>query len=156
MIKFTRFFLVLSLLFGGFIVPSHAAALLYYQKGPRLIDGSQLNLMVDVVNAMSGNGGTLQPITGTTGTFSGALTAASDTVTGTLTARSATATPAAAAAVPALSFGSAGIAVYWGTGAPTISAAKGSLYIQTDGNSTSTRLYINNGTTTWIAITTAS
>lgn len=152
--KIYRFLLVLSMLLG-FIAPSHAAALLYYQKGPRLIDGSQLNLMVDVVNGLSGNG-TAGPVTGTTGTFTGALTAASDTVTGTLTARSATATPAAASAVAALSFGSAGIAVYWGTGAPTISAAKGSLYIQTDGNSTSTRLYINNGTTNWVAITTAS
>lgn len=28
----------------------------YYQPGPRLIDGTQLNLMVDVVNTLSGNG----------------------------------------------------------------------------------------------------
>ncbi len=85
-----------------------------------------------------------------------AVTGVSESVTGLLTARSATATPAAASAVPALSFGSDAIGVYWGTGAPSISAAKGSLYIQTDGSSSSTRLFINNGTTNWVAVTTAS
>lgn len=43
-----------------------------------------------------------------------------------------------------------------GAGAPTASAIKGSLYSRTDGSSASTRLYINNGTTTWVAVTTAS
>jgi hypothetical protein len=43
-----------------------------------------------------------------------------------------------------------------GTGAPTFSATKGSLYLNLTGSSTSTRLYVNNGTTTWIAVTTAS
>lgn len=43
-----------------------------------------------------------------------------------------------------------------GTGAPTFSAIKGTLYINLTGSSTSTRLYVNNGTTTWIAVTTAS
>jgi hypothetical protein len=47
--------------------------------------------------------------------------------------------------------------IYSGTGAPTISAAQGSLYLRTDGSSTSTRAYINtNGSTTWTAITTAA
>jgi len=43
-----------------------------------------------------------------------------------------------------------------GTGAPTFSATKGSLYLNLTGSSTSTRLFVNNGTTTWIAVTTAS
>lgn len=43
-----------------------------------------------------------------------------------------------------------------GTGVPTFSATKGSLYLNLTGSSTSTRLYVNNGTTTWIAVTTAS
>ncbi len=55
-----------------------------------------------------------------------------------------------------LDFGTTGIGLYFGSGAPTISAVKGSLYVRTDGSSSSTRLYINNGTTTWVAITTAS
>lgn len=52
--------------------------------------------------------------------------------------------------------GGNGIGLYIGSGAPTISAIKGSLYIRTDGSSSSTRLYVNNGTTTWVAVTTAS
>lgn len=43
-----------------------------------------------------------------------------------------------------------------GTGTPTFSAVKGTLYINLTGSSTSTRLFVNNGTTTWIAVTTAS
>lgn len=47
--------------------------------------------------------------------------------------------------------------VYWGSGAPSASAAKGSLYIRTDGSSTSTRMYINtDGATTWTNVTTAA
>jgi hypothetical protein len=52
--------------------------------------------------------------------------------------------------------GGNGIGVYIGSGAPTVSAIKGSLYIRTDGSSSSTRLYVNDGTTTWVAVTTAS
>lgn len=55
-----------------------------------------------------------------------------------------------------LDFGTTSIGLYFGSGAPTISATKGSLYTRTDGSSTSTRLYVNNGTTNWVAVTTAS
>lgn len=82
---------------------------------------------------------------------------ASASVIGTITTRSATATPAAASAVSALAFGSAGITLTWGTGAPSQTQPKGSLYIRTDGSSTSTRLYINtDGATTWTNVTTAA
>lgn len=43
-----------------------------------------------------------------------------------------------------------------GTGTPTFSAVKGSLYLNLTGSTSATRLYVNNGTTTWIAVTTAS
>lgn len=44
-----------------------------------------------------------------------------------------------------------------GSGAPTISAAKGSLYLRTDGSSTSTRMYVNtDGGTTWTNLVTAA
>jgi hypothetical protein len=47
--------------------------------------------------------------------------------------------------------------LYAGSGAPTVSAPKGSLYLRSDGSSTSTRAYINtDGATTWTAITTAA
>ena len=47
--------------------------------------------------------------------------------------------------------------IYSGAGAPTFAAGQGSLYLRTDGSSTSTRAYINTtGSTTWTAITTAA
>lgn len=50
-----------------------------------------------------------------------------------------------------------GIGISAGTGAPTASASKGSLYIRTDGSSSSTRIYVNtDGATTWTNVTTAA
>lgn len=47
--------------------------------------------------------------------------------------------------------------IFFGSGVPTLSAAQGSLYIRTDGSSTSTRLYVNsNNTTGWTNVTTAA
>jgi hypothetical protein len=47
--------------------------------------------------------------------------------------------------------------IFFGSGAPTLSAAQGSLYLRSDGSSTSTRLYVNtNGSTTWTNVTTAA
>ena len=49
------------------------------------------------------------------------------------------------------------LGVFFGSGAPTLSAAQGSLYLRTDGSSTSTRMYVNtNGSTTWTAVTTVA
>jgi len=56
-----------------------------------------------------------------------------------------------------INLGSTGISLVVGSGAPTLSAPKGSLYLRTDGSSTSTRAYVNtDGGTTWTSITTAS
>lgn len=45
--------------------------------------------------------------------------------------------------------------IYFGSGAPTLSAAQGSLYLRSDGSSTTTRMYVNtNGSTTWTAVST--
>jgi len=217
----------------------NAAALSKYQPGFRLVDGSQLNLMVAAVNNLTGNG-TAGPVTATSlsytttltgisanaaclsvgpagntnpslrvvcstasaatglqvtsaaaaggvalatissgtnenltidakgsgtvtinGTGTGnivmgrAVTGVSTSLTGGFTAYSGTATPAAASAVAALTMGSAGITLTWGTGTPSIAAPQGSIYIQTDGSSSSTRLFVR-GSSTWIAVTTAS
>jgi len=52
---------------------------------------------------------------------------------------------------------SLGVGISAGTGAPSYTAKQGSLYIRTDGSSTSTRMYINtDGATTWTSITTAA
>jgi hypothetical protein len=51
----------------------------------------------------------------------------------------------------------ANFGVFFGSGAPTLSAAQGSLYIRSDGSATNNRAYINtNGSATWTAITTAA
>jgi hypothetical protein len=74
----------------------------------------------------------------------------------TYTAQSGQATTAGGGAA-ALLMGAGAFGVYFGSGAPTISAAQGSLYIRSDGSSTSTRLYVNsNGTTGWTSVTTAA
>lgn len=44
-----------------------------------------------------------------------------------------------------------------GSGQPSHSAPKGTLYLRLDGSSSSTRAYINSdGATSWVAVTTAS
>ena len=76
-------------------------------------------------------------------------------VTGYTQSNSATATPAGGAVNTGYFLGSAAIGIYFGSGAPTVSAAQGSLYIRTDGGA-NTRLYSNNnGSTGWSAITSA-
>jgi len=51
----------------------------------------------------------------------------------------------------------ANFGVFFGSGAPTLSAAKGSLYLRSDGTTTNDRMYVNtDGSTTWTAVTTAS
>lgn len=80
------------------------------------------------------------------------------TATGALTANSGTAIPAGGAntlGVKATS--TANFGVFFGSGAPTLSAAKGSLYLRSDGSTTNDRAYINSdGGTTWTALTTAA
>lgn len=68
------------------------------------------------------------------------------------------ATATTAGGVQALGLGTTtGLGIYFGSGAPTISAAQGSLYVRTDGSSVATRLYVNTtGSTTWTNVTTAA
>jgi hypothetical protein len=80
------------------------------------------------------------------------------TGTGNISALSATAIPAGGTAGAGYKFSStANFGIFFGSGAPTLSAAKGSLYLRSDGSSTSTRSYINtDGSTAWTSITTAT
>lgn len=75
-----------------------------------------------------------------------------------VTLQNATAVPAGGTQdVGLLMSSTAHLGIFFGSGAPTLSAAQGSLYIRTDGSSTSTRLYVNtNGSTTWTNVTTAA
>jgi hypothetical protein len=57
--------------------------------------------------------------------------------------------------IPAVA--SLGISIMADAGVPSMTASKGSLYINTTGSSSSTRMYVNtDGATTWTAVTTAA
>jgi hypothetical protein len=77
---------------------------------------------------------------------------------GGVTVFNATAIPAGGTTGSGFKFSStSNFGVFFGSGAPTLSAAKGSLYLRSDGSGTSDRAYINtNGSTTWTALTTAA
>jgi hypothetical protein len=61
------------------------------------------------------------------------------------------ATPAGGLAGSGITFGStANLGIFFGSGAPSLAAAQGSLYIRSDGSGIADRLYVNtNGSTTW-------
>lgn len=103
-------------------------------------------------------------ITGTS-TLTGAVTigntlevTGASTLTGQLSVQTGTALPAGGAATSGiLATTTASFGIFWGSGAPTFSAAKGSVYLRSDGSSTSTRLYVNtNASTTWTNFTSAA
>ncbi len=77
---------------------------------------------------------------------------------GDLTVYGATAIPAGGTAGTGYKFSStSNFGVFFGSGAPTLSAAKGSLYLRSDGTTTNNRAYINtDGGTTWTALTTVA
>jgi hypothetical protein len=57
----------------------------------------------------------------------------------------------------AVYLGSGTLGIFYGSGAPTLSAGKGSLYLRTDGTTTTNRMYVNtNGSTTWTAVDTVA
>ncbi len=120
-------------------------------------------------------GVTLTDLTTTGNTTLGNATSDTTTVNGVLTVTSAAtavgivdaggisvksaAVPASAGAVaagPAISMFASGPSIYVTSDAPAFSAVKGSLCINTAGSGVGDRLYVNNGTTNWVAITTAS
>lgn len=66
--------------------------------------------------------------------------------------------PAGGTTATGLRFSStANLGIFFGSGAPTLSAAQGSLYIRTNGTTTNDRMYVNtNGTNGWTSVTTAT
>jgi hypothetical protein len=101
----------------------------------------------------------VSPTTGavtTTATIGPATTVDTLEATGNITADSTQAVVAGGAAA-FLATTTADLGIYVGSGLPTIAAAQGSIYLRTDGSSTSTRLYVNTtGSTTWTNVTTAA
>jgi hypothetical protein len=77
---------------------------------------------------------------------------------GQVLALNATAIPAGGLAGKGYVFSTtANFGIFFGSGVPTLAAAKGSLYLRSDGSTTNDRMYVNtNGSTTWTAVTTAS
>lgn len=73
-------------------------------------------------------------------------------------AHGATAIPAGGTAGAGLRVSStSNFGVFFGSGAPSLAAAKGSLYLRSDGSATNNRMYVNtDGSTTWTAVTTAA
>lgn len=92
-------------------------------------------------------------------TFSGSMTLSSSlSVSGQASLQTGTSPPASGANTAGIKMSStSNFGLFFGSGAPTFSAAQGSLYMRTDGSSSSTRLYVNStGSTTWVNITSAS
>lgn len=139
------------------------------------ISGGTIDNATVTVDSIAGhtvsNTGTVYGISVTTGQISSALTLTSSltvsgattlnntlTTTGQPTFQSGTAAPAAGAATAGVKLSStSNFGIFFGNGAPTFSAAQGSIYLNTTGSSTSTRLYVNtNGSTTWTSFTSAA
>lgn len=98
-------------------------------------------------------------LTGTLQGASGTLSIASGTnSTGTFLVLSGTGLSAGGTAGSGYMFSSVtNFGVFFGSGAPSLSAAKGSLYLRSDGSGTNDRMYVNtNGTTTWTAVVTVA
>jgi hypothetical protein len=143
---------------------------LFYQNGQAFLDknstgfaagtalaavNSGATTAIDVALGRYGSeGGADVPV----GSITGAMLAAAIAISTTagITLQSAQATTAGGGAA-SLIMGVGLFGIYFGSGAPTISAPQGSLYIRSDGSSTATRLYVNtNGTTGWTNFTSAT
>ena len=109
-------------------------------------------------NVLGGANVNATSLTGTTVSVSGNVTGGNVLSAGTAAILSGTAVSAGGTAGAGYKFSStANLGVFFGSGAPTLSAAQGSLYLRTDGTTTNNRMYVNtNGSTTWTAVTTAS
>lgn len=101
--------------------------------------------------------------TGLTVTTGGAAITGNSGITGTLgvsstvIVNSATAVTAGGAIALTIGGGVTAPQILAGSGVPTLTATQGSLYLRTDGSSTSTRLYVNTtGSTVWTNVVTAA
>ena len=67
------------------------------------------------------------------------------------------ATPASGSATAFVQLGTTpGLGIYFGSGPPTVSGAGGSLYLNSTGSTTATRLFVCSTGTTWVAVTTTA
>jgi hypothetical protein len=120
------------------------------------VTGGNINTGAQVVATGNVTGGNLT--TGAQVVATGNVTGGNLRTAGQLLAASATAIAAGGSQSLGLEFSStADFGIFFGSGAPTISAAQGSLYLRSDGTTTNNRMYVNtDGLTAWTAVTTAS
>ena len=145
----------------------------YYEFGFVTSDGGTTITVFDLNRPLSyfTNTVNVAATTASTSTTTGALIVAGGagiagnvraggliSATGNIRLLAATSVPAGGTAGAGLLMSSTtNLGVFFGSGAPTLSAAKGSLYLRTDGSTTSTRMYVNtDASTTWTAVTTAA
>ena len=102
----------------------------------------------DAVTLVFGNNGAEHTQVDTSGNFF---------LNGSLTILQATGIPAGGTAGAGYRLSSTtNFGIFFGSGAPTLSAAKGSLYLRSDGSGTTDRMYVNtNGSTTWTNVVTS-
>lgn len=119
------------------------------------VNGTVTTVSVVTANGVAGSVATPTTTPAITLTL-GAITPSSVAATGALGAFSGTAIPAGGTTGSGLKVSStANFGIFFGSGAPTLSAAKGSLYLRSDGTGTNDRAYINSdGATTWVALVT--
>jgi hypothetical protein len=119
------------------------------------VNGGNINV---TVASITGNVITGNLTTGAQVVATGNITGGNLRTAGQLLAASATAITAGGSQSLGLEFSTtADFGIFFGSGAPTISAAQGSLYLRSDGSTTNDRMYVNtNGLTTWTAVTTAA
>lgn len=148
---------------GAWKAKNTAAASLYLQtagkhewyNAPSVTAGSELTLATAMV--LNASGRLLLGTATDNGTdiaqFTGSVAS-----TGAATTLNATAIPAGGTAGSGYKFSStSNFGVFFGSGAPTLAAAKGSLYLRSDGSGTNDRMYVNtNGSTTWTAVVTVA
>jgi hypothetical protein len=98
----------------------------------------------------------LLQVSSTTGAVVTGLKVAHGASGGDVVVKPTIATPAAGSTTARLLFGTtAGFGIYYGSGAPTVSAGKGSWYMRSDGTGVNDRGYINtDGGTTWTPMVT--
>jgi len=122
------------------------------------------NVLINGITTSTGNvtGGNLR----TSGQMSAAgnvtggniLSSAVVSAVGNATILSATAVPAGGTTGAGYKMSSTtNLGIFFGSGAPSLSAAQGSLYLRTDGSTTITRMYINtDGSTGWTNVVTSA
>lgn len=123
------------------------------------IDIGNGSTVVSFLSTVSGTSTTAAALTAKSiGLTENAYVGGTLNVAGVTTVASGTATPAAGSTSARLLFGTtSGFGIYYGSGAPTVSAAQGSIYLRSEGSSTSTRLYVNtDGSTGWTNFTSAT